>query len=324
MPIQHPRLRSAGKMSYIHITEENIDKEHICCAMSGKQSLAKKEWLKQRFNEGLVFYRSEERGKCFIEYIPAENAWVPIDADGWIYINCLWVAGSLKGHGHSGNLLSECIRDAKEQGRKGICILSAEGRKREFLADPRFLSYKGFEVTDISDCGINLMALPFEENAELPKFKECAKHPAVDEDGFVLYYTDQCPFTCYWVPRVRQTAEEHNIPFKRFISPIRDRQRTPRRSPRMRCLGTANSSPRHPVRQKFLALAGLLNVLNLPPTGEPSRQEGSWRTDCSSGGCFGDSGGGLFSNTACRRPRICAFDGDSAIGCEGSSGSRSS
>lgn len=73
MPIQHPRLRGAGKMSYIHVTEENIDKEHICCAMSGKQSLAKKEWLKQRFNEGLVFYRSEERGKCFIEYIPAEK-----------------------------------------------------------------------------------------------------------------------------------------------------------------------------------------------------------------------------------------------------------
>ena len=64
-------------MNYIHITKENIDREHICCAMSGKQSLAKKEWLRQRFDEGLVFYRSEERGKCFIEYIPAENAWVP-------------------------------------------------------------------------------------------------------------------------------------------------------------------------------------------------------------------------------------------------------
>ena len=45
--------------------------------MSGKQSVMKKEWLKQRFAEGLVFYRSTERGKCFIEYIPAENAWVP-------------------------------------------------------------------------------------------------------------------------------------------------------------------------------------------------------------------------------------------------------
>ena len=54
-------------MNYIRITKENIDREHICCAMSGKQSLLKKEWLKQRLDEGLVFYRSEERGKCFIE-----------------------------------------------------------------------------------------------------------------------------------------------------------------------------------------------------------------------------------------------------------------
>ena len=131
-------------MNYIRITKENIDKEHICCAMSGRQSVAKKEWLRQRFDDGLVFYRSEERGKCFIEYIPAENAWVPIAADGYLYINCLWVSGSMKGHGYSNDLLEACIRDAKEQGKKGICILCAEGRKREFLADPKFLTYKGF------------------------------------------------------------------------------------------------------------------------------------------------------------------------------------
>ena len=84
-------------MDYIRITDENIEKEHICCAMSGKQGVIKKEWLKQRFKEGLVFCRSTERGKCFIEYIPAENAWVPIQADGYFYIDCLWVSGSLKG-----------------------------------------------------------------------------------------------------------------------------------------------------------------------------------------------------------------------------------
>ena len=94
--------------------------------MSGKQSLAKKEWLKQRFEDGLVFYRSAERGKCFIEYIPAENAWVPIDAAGWLYISCLWVSGSLKGHGYSSELLEECLRDAKAQGKNGVCILCAE------------------------------------------------------------------------------------------------------------------------------------------------------------------------------------------------------
>ena len=65
----------------------------------------------------LVFYRSEERGKCFIEYIPAENAWMPIMADEYLYINCLWASGSMKKHEYSNNLLNECIRDAKEKRR---------------------------------------------------------------------------------------------------------------------------------------------------------------------------------------------------------------
>ena len=201
-------------MNYVRITKENIVKEHICCAMSRKQSLVKKEWMKKRFDEGLVFYRSEQRGKCFIEYIPAENAWVPIEADGYIYIDCLWIAGEMKGHGYANDLLGECIRDAAAKAKKGLCILSAEGRKREFLSDPKFLAYKGFSVADVSDCGINLMYLPLVPGAEPSKFKECAKHPKINEDGFVLYYTDQCPFTYYWVPRVQEAANEHGIPLK--------------------------------------------------------------------------------------------------------------
>ena len=201
-------------MNYIRITKDNIDKEHICCAMSNNQSIVKKEWLKQRLDEGLVFYRSEERGKCFIEYIPAENAWVPIIAEGYIYINCLWVSGSMKGHGYSGDLLNECIRDAKAQGRKGLCILSSEKKKKEFLADPKYLAYKGFSTADISENGITLMFLPFSPEAEPPKFRECARHPKTEEDGFVLYYTDQCPYTFYWVPRVEEVAKEHHIPLK--------------------------------------------------------------------------------------------------------------
>ena len=177
-------------MNYIRVSKENIDKEHICCAMSGKLSLAKKEWMRRRFEEGLVFYRSEERGKCFIEYIPAENAWVAIEADGWIFINCLWVAGSMKGHGYANDLLEACIRDARAQEKNGICILCAEGRKREFLADPKYLAYKGFRVTDISDCGINLMYLPIESGAQPSHFKECANHPVIEEAVFVIYFYD--------------------------------------------------------------------------------------------------------------------------------------
>jgi hypothetical protein len=57
------------------------------------------------------FYRkSVERGKCFIEYMPAENAWVSINAEGYMYIDCLWVA-ALKGHGYANDLLDACISD---------------------------------------------------------------------------------------------------------------------------------------------------------------------------------------------------------------------
>lgn len=201
-------------MEYIQITEDNIDKEHICCAMSGKQSLAKKEWLKKRFFEGLVFFRSVERGKCFIEYIPAEYAWVPIDADGYTYINCLWIAGALKGHGYSDDLLNKCISDAKKQGKLGVCILSSEGRKREFLSDPKYLLYKGFKVADVSSCGINLMYLPFSDEVKAPVFKPSAKNPRAEGSGFTLYYTDQCPFTSYWVSRIEKVAEENGILLK--------------------------------------------------------------------------------------------------------------
>ena len=58
------------------------------------------------------------------------------------------------------------------------------------------------------------MYLPIEPSAQMPKFRECAKHPAIEDNGFVLYYTDQCPYTYYWVPRVQEVAKEHGIPFK--------------------------------------------------------------------------------------------------------------
>ena len=200
-------------MEYLRITEENIDNEHICCAMSNNQSVQKKRWMKERFLDGLVFYRSEQRGKCFIEYMPADNAWHPIEAEGYMHINCLWVSGALKGHGYSNDLLEECRNDAVSKGFIGLTILSSE-KKKGFLADPKYLKYKGFSVSDEADNGIQLWFLPFFANAQHPVFLECAKHPHINEAGYVLYYTNQCPFNAKYVPVIEQTAKEHGIPFR--------------------------------------------------------------------------------------------------------------
>ena len=55
-----PKKDRSETMHYIRITKENIDKEHICCAMSGKQSIVKKEWLKQRFENESGLLRREK------------------------------------------------------------------------------------------------------------------------------------------------------------------------------------------------------------------------------------------------------------------------
>lgn len=202
-------------MEYIRVTKENLEKEHICCAIANNKDIqvsSKKAWLYDRFDDGLVFLKSVERGKCFIEYIPAENAWIPIDAAEYMYIDCLWVSGSFKGHGYSTDLLESCIADSKEKGKAGLCILSSK-KKLSFLADPKFLKYKGFSACDEADNGIQLWYLPFEERREAPRFKACAKHPGVDKEGYVLYYTNQCPYPAKYVPIIEKIAEEHGVPF---------------------------------------------------------------------------------------------------------------
>lgn len=203
-------------MEYIRVTKENMDSEHICCAISNNndpQVASKKCWLRDRFDDGLVFLKSVQRGKCFIEYIPAENAWNPLDAEGYMYIDCLWVAGSLKGNGYAGDLLNACMEDSRRIGRKGLCILSS-AKKKPFLADPRFLAHKGFSVCDTADNGIQLWYLPFEEGAATPRFRECAKHPHISEEGYVLYYTSQCPFNAKYVPIIEAIAAEKAVPFR--------------------------------------------------------------------------------------------------------------
>ena len=203
-------------MEFIKLTHENLEQEHICCAISSNkdpQVASKKAWLKERISEGLVFLKSAQRGKCFIEYIPAEYAWVPIDANGYMHINCFWVSGSLKGHGYSNELLNACINDAKEKGKAGITVISSQ-KKKPFLSDPKYLAYKGFKVADTAEPCYTLLYLPFDENAVIPKFKEQVKKPHILESGFVLYYTAGCPYTAKYAPLIGECAKQNGIPLK--------------------------------------------------------------------------------------------------------------
>ena len=77
-------------------------------------------------------------------------------------------------------------------------------------------------MADEADNGIQLWYLPFEEKVDVPRFKDCAKHPHIEEKGYVLYYTSQCPFNAKYVPILEETAKKNGIPFKAIHIERRD------------------------------------------------------------------------------------------------------
>ncbi len=205
-------------MNFITLTNENLEKEHICCAISNNkdcQVASKKAWLSQRLEEGLVFTKGDVRGKVFMEYIPAEKAWVPIEAEGYMFIHCFWVSGQYKGQGISNELLVSCITDSKAKGKKGLAVISSK-KKLPYLSDGSFLRHKGFQLADTSAPYYELLYLPFEETATKPSFKVCAKKAEIKEKGWVLYYSQQCPFTAKYVPLIEEIAKKRGVDFQVF------------------------------------------------------------------------------------------------------------
>jgi GNAT superfamily N-acetyltransferase len=207
-------------MSYIKITRKNIKNEHICCAISDKkckESYAqKKEWLKEAFDEGYNFLRLDERAKVFVEYGPAEKAWIPINAPNYMNIGCFWVSGKYKKKGHGSDLLEQVIDEAKAQGMDGLVTVTGK-KKFHFMSDTKWLKKMGFQVCDSTESGFILLTLKFNEGSLNPSFKSTIKNQeSLDQKGLVVYYTNRCPYSEYHVNvSLAETAEKRGLNVKR-------------------------------------------------------------------------------------------------------------
>lgn len=207
-------------MDIISLNEENLAKEHICCVMKDKKgncgSECKKKWLKERFGEGLVFKKADVRGKVFIEYIPGDKAWAPVDASDYMFINCLWVAGSYKGQGYAKSLFGECVEDAKKAGKSGIAVISSP-KKKPYISEKQFFIHNGFQVCDTAPPYYELLCLKFDESVPDPKFLPNAKELEIPQtEGVVIYYSHQCPYTEDYIRDVEKIASENGIPFQKI------------------------------------------------------------------------------------------------------------
>ncbi|WP_084813798.1 GNAT family N-acetyltransferase [Desulfogranum japonicum] len=213
--------KSQDKLSYINVTKQNIKTEHICCAFSDKKCAnsytLKKQWLTNEFDNGYIFRRLDERAKVFIEYGPAENAWVPISAPNYLMIGCFWVSGKYKKQGHGKALLNAVIQDSITQGKAGV-VTVVGNKKYHFMSDTKWLLKQGFKICDSTPGGFSLISLNIDTSRieSQPCFNESVKHgECPDKKGLVAYYSNRCPYSEYHITEsLVETASKRNIPLK--------------------------------------------------------------------------------------------------------------
>ncbi len=150
----------------------------------------------------------------FIEYGPAEKAWMPILADNYLAIGCFWVSGKYKKSGHGKKLLNDAITDAKNQKRSGLVTIAGK-KKYHFMSDTRWLIRQGFTVCDEAPGGFVLLHLPFSDNTPTPSFLPQVHTGDIESNGCIVYYSNRCPFSEYHVTTsLAESCRKRNIPLK--------------------------------------------------------------------------------------------------------------
>ena len=197
---------------------ENIAEFSFCGFKDQKKEGYQKKlaWFKQRFEEGLVYkiLRSKENGDLgFIEYVPAEHSWRAVEAPGYMMIHCVFMGKrAYKEKGYASMLVRDCIEDSDLERKKGVAVVTSS---RTFMAGHELFEKLGFENVDTAPPCFQLMALKFDDKAELPKFPaDWTERLNRYSDGLTLLYSDQCPYVHKWVGEIVEAAAEFNVEVK--------------------------------------------------------------------------------------------------------------
>jgi len=190
---------------------ENLSDCGIGCLTNRKnQGFGPKvRWLEKRFEEGLrILLCRDEEGKPlgFLEYVPGELAWRPVDAKGWLFIHCLWVySKGEKVGGLGGRLIQACIEEARKAGALGVAAMVSDG---PWMVDKRIFLNNGFVDIERAD-RFDLVIFRLKAGPE-PRFRDISGNRKTYQ-GLHIVYSEQCPMLPKSVHDLREMAAENGL-----------------------------------------------------------------------------------------------------------------
>lgn len=172
----------------------------------------KLEWLRRRFDEGLrylLFRDGAGRPLAFLEYVPGEYAWRPVEARGWLFVHCLWVYPRGQAVGGLGSrLIAACIEEARHAEAYGAAALVSEGPW--MAGEPVFLK-NGFErVAERDRFQLVIHRL---KRGPAPRFRELDRKWE-KQRGLHIVYAAQCPYLPKSAADVSAMAKQHGVKVK--------------------------------------------------------------------------------------------------------------
>lgn len=219
---------------------DNVDDTSFFCMQSKQKTPGyrrKRAWLDKRFGEGLRIHMLGQRSgsrwqgeRGLIEYIPGEHAWRGVEAEGYLFIHCLWVVGKSRGKGGATSLLQRCLHDAQTGGYLGVATVTAENG---FATGRKFYEAHGFEAVAECEPRLTLMVHRLRKRAKGPGFSAGVQRgPAHYKHGLTIFRSDQCPYIDDATRLIEQTARKRDIgPIKvvelRTAAEVRRRAPTP-------------------------------------------------------------------------------------------------
>jgi len=204
-----------SKVKIISVTPENVSETGVFCIKNKEAagSKAKVEWCKSKANEYLqlkIAVNSLNKQLGFIEYIPAELAWRPIDANNYLFIHCIAIFAKEARNKNLGSMLiQECEKAAKQLNKFGVCVMTSSGA---WMADKKLFEKNGYHKIDELD-RYELMVKKFNSKSDSPKLINW-KIQQKKYKGWNLIYADQCPWHEKSVSDLKELALECGIKLK--------------------------------------------------------------------------------------------------------------
>ena len=201
-------------MEVININQTNLN-EHpgVICFINAKNRHhhLKKEWLNQRFNEGLriklLYTTTPKKLAGFIEYIPGNHAWRAVSAREYLFIHCIWVyPNKNKNLGYGTMLIDECIKEAKADNYNGVAVVTS---KNAFMAQSALFLKNGFKKVGNEDKGDGLLALSFNKGilSEINDWQSKLN----SYKGLHIVYTKQCPWVARMIEEIKESDPGNNL-----------------------------------------------------------------------------------------------------------------